>query len=178
MLNVAAAPAPLGIAAALPGLSIVAAATSSLQATSGGAVASVASSASTASVTASEIAVAVAALSEAAALALTLKAVTLAPIAGAVAIDLSQGNTFVVEMNASATLSFLNWPAAGRSQRVAVYFVQDATGSRVAAWPAVKWPDGAAPALSLSPNAIDCVVFDSFDGGETVFANLVGEGYA
>ena len=81
-------------------------------------------------------------------------------------------------MNASATLSFVDWPAAGRSQRVAVYFVQDATGGRVATWPAVKWPDGAAPALSLQPGAIDCVVFDSYDGGETVFANLVGEGYA
>ncbi len=178
MLNVAVAPAPLAIAAALPGLWIAAAVASTLQATSGGAVASVASTPSGASVAASEISVSVAALSEAAALALTLKAVSLAPVAGAVAVDVSLGNTFVVAMNASATISFLNWPASGRSQRVAVYFVQDATGARVATWPAVKWPDGAAPALSIGADAIDCVVFDSFDGGETVFANLVGEGYA
>ncbi|MGD0642169.1 MAG: hypothetical protein ABSC22_15585 [Roseiarcus sp.] len=177
MLTIAPAPSPLNLAAALAGLAIAAASPSPLQAEGAAGVASVAAGTGVASVAASAAGVAVSALSDAAALALTLQAVSLAPIAGAVAIDVAKGNTFVVAMNASAAISFLNWPPAGRSQRVAVYFVQDAIGGRVASWPAVKWPDGQAPALSIEPGAIDCVVFDSFDGGANVFGNLVGEGY-
>ncbi len=177
MLTIAAAPSPFAICAALPGLAISAAAPSPLQAQGAGGVASVAASPSAASVAAGEGGVSVSATS-AAALAMTLQAVSLAPASGAVTIDVSKGNTFVVAMNSAAAISLLNWPAPGRSQRVAVYFVQDAAGDRVATWPSVKWPDGAAPALSIAANAIDCVVFDSYDGGETIFGNLVGEGYA
>jgi hypothetical protein len=177
MLTVSAAPSPLSIAAAAASLAIAAASPSPFQAGGAGEVASVAAAVGLASVAAQQGVASVASPS-AASLALTLAAVSLAPVDGAVAIDVSQGNTFVVAMDASATISFVNWPAAGRSQRLAVYFVQDATGDRVATWPAVKWPDGQAAELSPTPGAIDCVVFDTFDGGATVFANLVGEGYA
>jgi hypothetical protein len=177
MLTISAAPPPLSLAAAAASLAIAAAAPSPFQAGGAGQVASVAASPAAASVAAQTGGASVSPPS-AAALALTLQAISLAPTNGAVAIDLSKGNTFVVAMNANAAIAFVNWPLAGRSQRAAVYFVQDAIGDRVAEWPAVKWPDGQAPALSTAPGAIDCVVFDSFDGGATVFANLVGEGYA
>jgi hypothetical protein len=176
MLTISAAPSPLSVAAAAASLAIAAASPSPFLAGGAGQVASVVAAPSGASVAAQAGGVSVSGQS-AAALALTLQAVSLAPVDGEVAIDVSQGNTFVVAMNAAAAVRFVNWPA-GRAQRVAVYFVQDAVGDRVASWPPVKWPDGQPPMLSTAPGAIDCVVFDTFDGGETVFANLVGEGYA
>ena len=168
MLRIASAPAAFAVAAtAAAGLALVGAASSwRMQA-----------AVRTGSLAAELDGVALAAPPSATALALTLQAVSLAPIDGVATIDVSKGNTFVVAMNASAAIGFVNWPPAGRTQRVAVYFVQDASGGRVAAWPAAKWPDGQAPALSVTPGAIDCVVFDTFDGGATLFANLVGEGY-
>jgi hypothetical protein len=169
MLRIAAAPSPLNVAAAAAAGLALAAAGSAFQVQAATRSASLAAQLGDVSAASTP--------PSAASLAMTLATVPLAPIGGAVAIDLSRGNTFVVAMTANATISFLNWPA-GRSQRVAVYFVQDETGSRLATWPAVKWPDGQAPALSQNAGAIDCVVFDSFDGGASVFANLVGEGYA
>jgi hypothetical protein len=177
-LTISAAPSPLAVAAAAAVLAIGAASPSPpFAAAAAGAVGAIAGANAIASVAAAPAGVGVASPS-AATLALSLAAPSLAPVGGEVAIDVSKGNTFVVALDAAAAIALTNWPAAGRSQRVAVYFVQDSVGGRVATWPAVKWPDGQAPALSTAPGAIDCVVFDSFDGGETVFGNLVGEGYS
>jgi hypothetical protein len=109
-------------------------------------------------------------------LALTLAVEALQPANGAVAIDASQGNSFVVDLTSDAALSFINWPAA-RSQRVVVYFVQDATGARVVSWPACKWSDGQPATLSTAPGAIDAVVFDFEPNLQTLFASQVGANY-
>lgn len=105
--------------------------------------------------------------------------VSVSPVAGAVSIDLAQGNTFTVNLTADVTsVSFVNWPAAPLNQRVTVYLVQDATGGRsVAGWPAaVKW-SGAPISVTSAAGARDCVVFDSLDGGTMIFGNIVGQNY-
>jgi hypothetical protein len=169
MLRLSAAPAAFGVAAAAAAGLALAAAASSWQ---------VQAAVRTGSVAAQLDGAALAQPPSAPALGLALAAVQLAPVGGAVAIDVSKGNTFVVAMNASAAFGFANWPAAGRDQRVVVYCVQDAAGGRTASFAGVKWPDGAAPELSSAPGAVDCLVFDSFDGGATIYGNLVGGDYA
>jgi len=176
MLTISAAAPPLTIAAAAAALSLGAANPSPLQANGANAIAQVAAAAG-ASVAASAAQASVAAPG-AANLAATTKALAAQPASGAVAIDCSQANTFAFLLEGAAAFSFVNWPAAGRDQRVVVYCVQDAAGGRAARFASVKWPDGATPELSSAPGAVDCLVFDSFDGGATIYGNLVGGDYA
>jgi hypothetical protein len=176
MLTIATAPSPLVVAAAAAALTIGAASPSALQANGANAVASV-SPVAGASVAASGAGASVAArgLADAAA---TTRALSFQPASGATSIDCSQGNTFGFTLEGAAAFAFARWPTTGRDQRVVVYLAQDATGGRTASFAGVKWPDGAAPELSTSAGAVDCLVFDSFDGGQTIFGNLVGGAYA
>ena len=101
-------------------------------------------------------------------------------VAGILALNVSQSDTFRVDVTADITAVVLaGWPASGQSRRVAIYFVQDDIGGHVVTWPAsYKWSNGIAHALSTAPNAIDCFVFASLDGGASIFGNVVGLSYA
>ena len=176
MLSLATAAPPLAVAAVAPTLAIGAGSPSALQANGANAVASVAPVAG-ASVAANETGASVAApgLADAAA---TTQALAFQPASGATPIDCAQANTFAFTLEGAAAFAFARWPTTGRDQRVVVYLAQDATGGRTASFAGVKWPDGAAPELSTRAGAVDCLVFDSFDGGQTIFGNLVGGAYA
>jgi archaellum component FlaC len=100
---------------------------------------------------------------------------------GNVVIDAVYGNTFYLVLNQNVgTLTFKNWTPGTISQRLVLYLQQDATGSRtITSWdPAVKWNGGEVPTLSETAAAIDCIVFETFDNGATVFGNIVGQGYS
>ena len=99
---------------------------------------------------------------------------------GVLSLNVAQADTFRIDLAGDVTSVVLTgWPASGLSKRVAIYFVQDAVGSRAVTWPAAwKWSAGVAHALSTDPGAIDCFVFVSIDGGATVFGNVVGLAYA
>lgn len=109
---------------------------------------------------------------------LTLKTASVSG-SGAVVLPISQANTINLILTGNASsMAFDQWPAPGISERVTVYVRQDSVGGRViSGWPtAIKWTGGI-PVLSTTPNAIDCLVFDSLDGGATIFGNLVGQSY-
>lgn len=104
---------------------------------------------------------------------------TISPTAGALIFDFERANTFIVDLIGNVTsVAFMNVPKAGATIRSTIYFRQDATGGRtVSGWPAaVKWVSGA-PTFTATAGAVDCVVIDTFDGGATVFGNLVGQNY-
>lgn len=108
--------------------------------------------------------------------AVTTKSVAISPSGGVLVIDVSKGNTFVVRLDQNVTsLSFVGWPA-GRSERIEVYYEQDATGGRTLAHSGVKF-SGIAPLLSAAPNAIDRFVYASPDA-INVFGDQVGAAYA
>jgi hypothetical protein len=94
--------------------------------------------------------------------------------------DVVYGNTFLASIDRPInTIVFKNWPSDTISQRVVVYLQQDATGHSVGGWPAnVKWSDGVPPDITVAANAIDCYVFESFDGGQTILGNVVGQNYS
>jgi hypothetical protein len=76
-------------------------------------------------------------------------------------IDFGAGNNHKSTMTGACTYTFTA-PAGPAS--LVLKLVQDATGSRVATWPAtVKWSGGTAPTLTTTANAIDIVTF-YFDG--------------
>lgn len=96
-------------------------------------------------------------------------------------LDASTGTTFVIRLKSDIDqLSVINWPNDGKTQRIALYFEQDEVGGHgITSWPAgTRWSYAQLPTLSVQPLAIDCIVLDTFDGGQSIFAGLVGYGYA
>lgn len=95
-------------------------------------------------------------------------------------LDASVATTFYIQLQNSVNISVVNWPNDSKSQRIALYFEQDATGSRtVLSWPAnTKFSFGQPPVLTLAPNSVDCVVLDTFTGGQTIFGGIVGLAYS
>lgn len=66
-----------------------------------------------------------------------------------------------VTLTANCTFTFPT-PAAGKSFTLTL--VQDATGSRLATWPAsVKWPGGTAPTLTTTATKADVISFMADD---------------
>lgn len=94
-------------------------------------------------------------------------------------IDASTATTFYIKLQSSVNITVVNWPNDGKSQRVALYFEQDDTGNHhVLSWPAgTKWSFSQVPVLTTNPNSVDCIVLDTFNGGATIFAGIVGLGY-
>lgn len=71
--------------------------------------------------------------------------------------NLTTSNVHTVTLEGNRTLD-ISSPTVG--QAFMVRLVQDGTGSRtVTWWSTIKWPGGAAPALSTAANAIDAFVF-------------------
>jgi hypothetical protein len=81
-------------------------------------------------------------------------------------------------LSAACTFTFTG-AVAGSAYSFTLLAVQDATGSRLATWPAsVDWPGGAAPTLSTAANARDLLTFWTVDGGTTWYGMLAGAGFA
>jgi hypothetical protein len=95
-------------------------------------------------------------------------------------IDASLATTFYIKLQASVNLTVINWPNDSKSQRIALYFEQDENGERnVLSWPeGSKWSYGTIPVLTPIPNAVDCIVLDTFNSGVTIFGGIVGLGYS
>jgi len=90
-------------------------------------------------------------------------------------LNLNNANVFAVTLSvASTTLSVSN-ATAGKACSLAIYLIQDSTGGRTVAWPnGTKWPDATPPTLSTDANAVDIVVLESIDGGNSWYGTLVG----
>lgn len=82
-------------------------------------------------------------------------------------------NIHRVTLSANCTFTF---PAAAAGKEFDVVLTQDATGSRLATWPAtVKWAAGTAPTLTTTAAKVDVLAFKCRDGatwqGRTVGLN-------
>ena len=99
---------------------------------------------------------------------------------GEVEIQAVYGNTFYVKVDKNITsIKFTKWPSQTVAQRIVLYFIQDETGNKtINGWEGnVKWPNGNVPTLSISPNAMDILVFETHDSGNIIIGNLVGKNY-
>lgn len=81
-------------------------------------------------------------------------------------LDLTVGNVFKITLTGNCTFTFSNPPASGTAGSFTLILFQDATGSRLATWPAsVDWAGGTAPTLTTAANAVDVLTFVTTDGG-------------
>lgn len=99
-------------------------------------------------------------------------AITLA--SGVAAVDCALGDYFTISLTANMTsVTFSNLPAAGFAETLMFKLVQDATGSRIATFPAsFKWAAGVPGVLSTAANSIDILAITTFDQGTSWDATL------
>lgn len=91
---------------------------------------------------------------------------------------LGNGGIKLITLTDDCTITF-NSGLGDKLNSLELVLAQDATGGREVTWnETVKWPGGVEPTLSTAPNAVDRIIFTSYDGGSTWFGDLVGLGYA
>lgn len=91
-------------------------------------------------------------------------------------LNLNNANVFDLTLGVTATTLQVSNATAGKACSFALYLRQGA-GGRTVTWPAgTKW-SGGAPTLSTAANAVDIVVLESIDGGNTWFGSLVGTNF-
>lgn len=101
---------------------------------------------------------------------------TINPATGAISLDLSTSNVFVLTLTGPVTISIVNSGSVGEVYS-ALIIVKN-SNSRTITWPAsVKWPSGAAPAGSAGATAIDVYSIMTEDGGTTYLGAPVGFNY-
>ena len=95
---------------------------------------------------------------------------------GATTLDLSQSNVFRHVLTGNTTYTFSNPPSSGVLYSFTLVAQQDASGSRVVAWPAsAKWPGALQPPQTTTANAVDVWNFITYDGGSTYLGTLAGK---
>lgn len=103
--------------------------------------------------------------------------VTAVAASGATNIDLSLGNSFVVTMNATATLSFINPPSGTDITSFTIITVNSAGGYAIS-WPGtVTWSGGATPTRTTTSGKQDAYTFFTRDGGTTYVGSLAITNY-
>jgi hypothetical protein len=86
-------------------------------------------------------------------------------ITGAVNIDLSSGGVITATMTGNCTFTLVNAPPSGYVADMELRLTQDATGSRIATWPANgKWPGASPFVLSTAANTMDVVGISADNG--------------
>jgi hypothetical protein len=93
-------------------------------------------------------------------------------------VDLANGTVHRVVLDANCTFTF-SGAVSGNGSSFTLIVTQDATGSRIATWPAsVIWAGGVEPTLSTAASAVDILTFLTVDGGTTWAGFVAGQGMA
>ncbi len=106
-----------------------------------------------------------------------LKEIKTSPTCAATTVlDLSTGNAFAFTLStAITTLTLSNAPAAGNLFVFILDLTMNGTGYAIT-WPAsVKWAGGTAPTLTSTNGKRDVFSFQTWDGGTTYVASIVGQ---
>ena len=108
------------------------------------------------------------------------EAVTVTQSSGTVTIDLAQGNFFEFTLTENVTgWTFSNLATSGTASSWIIKITQHASSAKTIAYPAaIKWAGGTDHVMSTATGSIDIVSMFTIDGGTTVYANIVGKGFA
>jgi hypothetical protein len=95
---------------------------------------------------------------------------------GSFILDVRTPQTIRFTMINNTTISGFNWPvSSGQIVRRVIEVIN--IGNYTLTWPATsKWPGGNKPTQTFA--ATDVYILFSFDGGATVYGNIVGQNYA
>ena len=86
---------------------------------------------------------------------------------GAMTLNPSLGNVFLLTLTGNATIGFSSI-ASGRACSITLHLTQDAVGARTVTWQNnILWAGGVRPTLSTTSGAVDILVFESVNNGAT-----------
>ena len=108
------------------------------------------------------------------------EAVTVTQSSGTVTLDLAQGNFFEFTLTEAVTgWTFSNLATSGTASSWIIKITQHGSSAVTVAYPsAVKWSGGYDHVMSTATGSIDIVSMFTIDGGTTIYANIVGKGFA
>ena len=108
------------------------------------------------------------------------EAVTVTQGSGTVTLDLAQGNFFEFTLTENVTgWTFSNLASSGTASSWIIKITQHASSAKTVAYPsAIKWSCGFDHVMSTATGSIDIVSMFTIDGGTTIYANIVGKGFA
>ena len=108
------------------------------------------------------------------------EAVTVSQSSGTVTLDLAQGNFFEFTLTENVTgWTFSNLASSGTASSWIIKITQHASSAKTVTYPAaVKWAGGTDHVMSTATGSIDIVSMFTIDGGTTIYANIVGKGFA
>lgn len=97
---------------------------------------------------------------------------------GALTLDLSTGNIFNVNLNATITIMTIsNVPTSSFAANFTLIFTADGT-PRAVAWPlSIKWPSGTPPTLTSTNGKRDTFAFITTDGGTNWYGFVGGQNF-
>lgn len=105
-----------------------------------------------------------------------IKSNSLTVSANAVAVNMTTGNAFEIDLEAATgavTITLSNPPASGTYGEAILKVQQDSTADRTITWAggSFVWAGGSAPTMSTGSDAIDIYTFKTWDGGTTYYAS-------
>ena len=108
------------------------------------------------------------------------EAVTVTQGSGTVTLDLAQGNFFEFTLTENVTgWTFSNLASSGTASSWIIKITQHASSAKTIAYPAaIKWSGGYDHVMSTATGSIDIISMFTIDGGTTIYANIVGKGFA
>ena len=108
------------------------------------------------------------------------EAVTVTQGSGTVTLDLAQGNFFEFTLTENVTgWTFSNLASSGTASSWIIKITQHASSAKTVAYPAaIKWAGGTDHVMSTATGSIDIVSMFTIDGGTSIYANIVGKGFA
>jgi hypothetical protein len=96
---------------------------------------------------------------------------------GSFVIDMQTNEFIRIQMTGNCTVSSFIWPSGSSGRFVRRIVEMKNNGSFTLTWPTgLKWPSGGVP--TQSTGATDVYAIFTYDGGATVFASAVGQGYS
>jgi hypothetical protein len=98
-------------------------------------------------------------------------------VSGSLAINLQTNEFIRLQLGGNLTISSFTWPTSSSGRMVHRILEIKGSASFTVTWPSsIKWAGGTVPVLT--PGGTDVYVIYSYDGGATVFGNVVGQAYA
>jgi hypothetical protein len=86
-------------------------------------------------------------------------------VGGVITLDFSLATYFVPILTSSATISFINVPAAGPALWITILFYHETAGAHTITWPGgIRWQGGVPPLLSTQAGQFDMVTLTSYNG--------------
>jgi hypothetical protein len=96
---------------------------------------------------------------------------------GSFVMDMSTNEFIRIQMTGNCTVASFTWPSGSSGKFVRRIVEMRNLGSFTLTWPSgLKWPSGGVP--TQSAGTTDVYAIFTYDGGATVFAAAVGQGYS